>query len=105
MLDGGLAAHQLTVTTFDLPVWLPVPKGYLGDDDADDHDGDYDEYDKDDNDDDDDKGNALSRRECGRGPWGVGFVRTSLRHYDGNDDGDDDGDDDDDDDDNGGEVR
>ena len=54
-----------------MPVCLAVPKGYLGDD-GDDDDGDDQDDGQDDGD--DDKGNALSRRECGRGPWGVGFV-------------------------------
>ena len=62
-----------------MPVCLAVPKGYLGDD-GDDDDGDDQDDVQDDGD--DDKGNALSRRECGRGRWGVGFVKTSLRHCD-----------------------
>ena len=59
-----------------MPVCLAVPKGYLGDDGDDDDGGDGQDDDQDDDQDDgdDDKENALSRRECGRGPWGVGFV-------------------------------
>ena len=63
MLDGVLA-HQRTVNTFDLLVCLALL--CLGDDANDDDDDNY----------------ALSRREYGRGRWGVGFVKTSLRHCD-----------------------
>ena len=59
MLDGVLA-HQRTVNTFDLLVCLALL--CLGDDANDDDDDNY----------------ALSRRECGRGRWGVGFVKNLV---------------------------